>query len=269
MQKKMYALLLLVISFSVNSDTLFGTSAKELSWPVSSERLYEVSWVSGSSANDDVQVTCPQSTYCYYGIFLRGTYKGASGPGMVTFYCVSCKSMTIAKPMTWKEIYEEYLKSRPASGTKEVRTQVIVKILEICTGLVTKFSSGYYSDVITLQDAGCTSLPPTNNSCQIVGDIDIDHYVVSSRSVNGNIAEKMIQLSCSNPATVRFTIARPNLDLGGGVSSQLSIEGYGNTGLINTESPSINLKFQSRLSATSEITSGLHTNSTVLIFNIE
>ncbi|WP_369308943.1 hypothetical protein [Providencia rettgeri] len=266
MQKKIYALLLLVISFSVNSDALYATSAEKLYYP--NMQRYGISWISVASANDDVLVTCPQGRFCYYGIFvgaLGGGYEGRR-----SYTCISCKYMTIEKPMTWKEIYTEYLKSRPASGSNDdVRIHARAEITGICTGLVTKFNSLSASDIMTMQEVGCTKMPPTNNSCQIVGDIDIDHHVVSSRSVNGNIAEKMIQLSCSNPATVRFTIARPNLDLGGGVSSQLSIEGYGNTGLINTTASSINLKFQSRLSATSEITSGLHTNSTVLVFNIE
>lgn len=266
MPKKIYALLLLVISFSVNSDALYATSVEKLYYP--NMQRYGISWISVASANDDVLVTCPQGSYCYYGIFVKGI--GGSYVGRINYTCISCKYMTIEKPITWKEIYAEYLKSRPASGNNDdVRIVLGAEVTEICTGLVTKLSGATLSNMITLQEAGCTKMPPTNNSCQIVGDIDIDHHVVSSRSVNGNIAEKMIQLSCSNPATVRFTIARPNLDLGGGVSSQLSIEGYGNTGLINTTASSINLKFQSRLSATSEITSGLHTNSTVLIFNIE
>lgn len=207
-------------------------------------------------------IPCPAPS-CYYGIF---AYYNQSPGGAQTSYDYFGRSLKVrvARGTTWGQAASDFTARFGASGSSSWQWSWRPSIWDICVG-ATPGVVGKETPMLE-RPSSCTVVPPSGTTCNVTGNITINHGLLSASNVAGHSAASQGVLTCSQKATLRLRILPSVIDLGGGWSSSVQINGVSDGGSVTTEG-STNLSFVSQLSGDGE-TRGVHSGSSIVIFDI-
>ncbi|MCW2255619.1 hypothetical protein M2263_001710 [Providencia alcalifaciens] len=163
----------------------------------------------------------------YSGWQFNGPLRAASNP----------------EPMSWKR-YSVWLAAYSGTSTIGQPAATLSKTTDVTGG----------------------EIHPAPVTCDLSGDLTINHGVLSPSELIGNMKEKELSLSCSNSASVKITFLTTggtNVDLGGGIYSTLSLPAGNSLTVKGTASSSFKVKSTLGKNTTT-VTAGDYTGSAVM-----
>lgn len=117
----------------------------------------------------------------------------------------------------------------------------------------------------------CGLIPPPVGVCEITPELlTLDHGSVSLEDISGNIASATIQITCSREMEVKLVAADQQIDLGGGVLSNIYLNDSNDSSGVNVQGvPSgTAVNISSHLEKNGTVMAGEHLGSTVLLLAI-
>ncbi|EJD6080336.1 MULTISPECIES: hypothetical protein [Providencia] len=252
MPKVIFILIFLFSSIAHADRTMLSNVSQ------SAALLVTASWFTTGSNNPAENTVIPcAGSQCSYGVVLY--YQNGS---IIDF---NGRSIPVTAGMTWKMANDAFVRRFGATGIAAWQWNWQPSQWDVCIGAIPVRSGGFggIGRPFSIYSSPCTPVPPVNVQCNVNGDANITHGTLNAGQVNGHTAEATIQLSCNRAATVSIEVPSPDIDLGGGVKSRVSVTNGSRISVAN----SVALKIKSVLSGTAP-TAGQHSGSTVIVFNI-
>lgn len=214
-------------------------------------------WITSESTNSIENSVIPcAGSQCSYGIVLY--YENGSSTDF------NGRVINVTAGMTWKMANDAFVRQFGKIGGTSWQWNWRPSQWDVCVGAIPTIKGGLATGrPYAVYGSPCTPVPPFSVKCSVSGDAIIDHGPLPISQVNGHSAESYVLLSCNRTAVVTITVVTPEIDMGGGVKSQISVT---NGNRVTVSSP-VTLKLKSVLSGVKP-TVGQHTGSTVVIFNI-
>lgn len=111
--------------------------------------------------------------------------------------------------------------------------------------------------------------PPSEEvTCNTLPTIEIDHGKLNASSLFLDTKEEKVLVSCSGQATVSFQLTPERLDLGGGITSKLYIDGNAGKATVGINKQRW-VTFRSEISIPQKVSSGVYANTAVLLMTVQ
>lgn len=229
-----------------------------------------VEWNSIQQPDDNNIIPCAGGTFCKYGIMMYHSTKIGIDNRVSAIFGYGApdisRMISVPRNMTWSQAAKAFIEAHGASGASIwYRWAWRPQFWELCIGA--GMVSPQRKPPFLSSNNTCQTIPPSPTACNVDGRADIVHGLISSDKINGHKASTLLYMNCTAPAEVKLRILPEKIDLGGGVTSQVTVNGVGNGGIISSTG-NTTLTVQSQLSSTGA-SPGAHVGSGVILFDVQ
>ncbi|MFC0226485.1 hypothetical protein [Serratia aquatilis] len=228
-----------------------------------------VEWSSIELPENNNVIPCAGHQLCVYGVFVY--FLSGLNDKRTDVFSIDRdqyrRTIRVYAGMTWSQAAEAFIRTYGPSGRSGPSIWAWQpKFWQLC------MAAGYTATVTIgppyLASGGtCQTIPQVPTACNVEGRADIVHGLISSDKINGHKASTLLYMNCTAPAEVRLRILPEKIDLGGGVTSQVTVNGLGNGGIISSTG-NTTLTVQSQLSSTGA-SPGAHVGAGVIMFDVQ
>jgi len=184
----------------------------------------------------------------------------------------SSTRVEIPRNATVKVAQAAFVKKNGTSGIWDTATRYL-EDPTTCFGVM--YWQGPQDDNYTglvIPGSYCGKPPPSLAQCDLMGDVVFDYGPIAAEAVQGASRTKFINVQCTDPADIVITLTgNRSINLGGGITSKLSINGvdlsYG--ARISAPKGSDSLRITSTLSAGAKPTAGNYSGSGVVVLGYQ
>lgn len=232
------------------------------------EIIYEwsaIPWLQNTGA-----FVCSNGETCFFGlIFIYAstqngpldTYIALENPSK--YEVVHNSNMTSAP---WEPAAEKWINANGMSGEGRIYLGQRIVNWSLCYGTVMSLNVKYPGNPQTGWSGACTEGGPPPTTCVFMGNGIINHGILKTNEVENNISGVTMSVRCSESANVKFSLS-PEIDIGGGISSTLSIPSVPVDGKLEVSEHGTDIRIESRLNGHPK-TSGKYYGTTVMTMEI-